>query len=398
MWLRAKSYIEKNHPLIIAVTGSYGKSLTKEAIALALKDSRRVRVSHKSYNTPVGVALSILGVQAAQSRLGWFGLLVGSKKREIGEAEPEIIVLEMGADRPGDIDWLVGQVPVKIGVVTSVGSTHLRYFVNKDMVAHEKLSLPISLQSGGTAILNADDPLVLEMKDHIKAPAVLYGEAADSDVRLSRSQSLGGRGYVVEISVEGAKYEIHLRHLIAKHQIYSVLAAIAVAKAMGVTISQATNNLSDLRPMAGRLRVLAGINSSLIIDDSYNAAPEAVMGALQALKNFPGGRKIAILGDMLDLGGESHKWHQAVGDTLSGFAEIFVGVGEGMKQAQARALLAGGIDTHHFAGSADAGKWIAGYIRPDDVILVKGSREMKMEKVVARLLANPKADKDKLVH
>ncbi len=236
------------------------------------------------------------------------------------------------------------------------------------------------------------------MKDHIKAPAVLYGEAADSDVRLSRSQSLGGRGYVVEISVEGAKYEIHLRHLIAKHQIYSVLAAIAVAKAMGVTISQATNNLSDLRPMAGRLRVLAGINSSLIIDDSYNAAPEAVMGALQALKNFPGGRKIAILGDMLDLGGESHKWHQAVGDTLSGFAEIFVGVGEGMKQAQARALLAGGIDTHHFAGSADAGKWIAGYIRPDDVILVKGSREMKMEKVVARLLANPKADKDKLVH
>ncbi len=123
LWLRAKSYIEKNHPLIIAVTGSYGKSLTKEAIALALKDSRRVRVSHKSYNTPVGVALSILGVQAAQSRLGWFGLLVGSKKREIGEAEPEIIVLEMGADRPGDIDWLVGQVPVKIGVVTSVGST-----------------------------------------------------------------------------------------------------------------------------------------------------------------------------------------------------------------------------------------------------------------------------------
>ncbi len=397
IWSRAKEYVQRYKPDLIGVTGSFGKTFTKEAVALALSDERDVREARNSYNTPVGVALAILGLEAASTRMGWVRLLISSKKREIGEREPNTIVLELGADRPGDIEWLVQQVPFKIGVVTNIGSTHLRFFVNKDMVAHEKMSLPISLIEGGTAILNADDPLVLEMKDHIRVPAILYGKSSQADVQLVRAVSTGNQGMAGEIRINGRAYEINLPKLIAQHQVYSVLAAVAVVKALKGDIKKAINNLRHLAPPPGRLRLLAGVNNSTIIDDSYNAAPEAVVAALETLKKISGKRKIAILGDMFDLGPETLHWHKQIGQQISQFADIFVAVGENMEEAQAEVLKSSSIDTHHFDTSADAGKWIGSYVQGGDVVLVKGSRAMAMEKAVARLLAN-KEDKDLLVH
>ena len=395
--MRASDFVRKYKPLLIGVTGSTGKTLTKEAIALALKDDRRVRASHGNYNTPIGVALSVLGVQAAADRRGWMRLLTGSLLREIGEKEPDTIVLELGADRPGDIDALVQKLPFTIGVVTNIGSAHLDYFGSKEMVAHEKMSLLVSLPGNGTAIMNADEPLVMAMKDHIQAKAIFFGEAGHADVRLGRAQRVGLKGFSGEVQVQGTSYEFFLPHILARHQITSFLAALAVARALKVDIRQAIGNLRSLTPPPGRMRIFDGLKGSIIIDDSYNASPEATLAALKTLAALPGRRKIAILGDMLELGPKSIYWHNQVGGKVAEVAHVFVAVGEEMRRAQAKALETKGIDTHHFPASRDVGKWLRDHLKEGDVVLVKGSRAMAMEKVVERLLANPERDKGNLV-
>lgn len=398
LWLRASDFVGKYKPLLIGVTGSTGKTLTKEAIALALKDDRRVRASHANYNTPVGVALSVLGVQAAADRRGWIRLLTGSLLREMAEKEPDTIVLELGADRPGDIDALVQKLPFTIGVMTNIGSAHLDYFGSKEMVAHEKMSLLVSLPEDGVAVMNADDPLVLAMQDYVRAKTVFFGEAQHVDVRLARAQRAGTKGFSGEVHVQGTPYEFFLPHIVARHQLTSFLAALAVTHALQVDIRRAIGNLRSLTPPPGRVRLFEGLHHSTIIDDTYNASPESTLAALRTLESLPGRRKIAILGDMLELGPKSFYWHNQVGGKVAEVTHVFVAVGEEMRRAQAKALEAGGVDTHHFQTSRDVGKWLRDHLKEGDVVLIKGSRAMAMEKVVERLLANSERDGDKLVH
>ena len=397
LWYRARGYIDRYQPELIGVTGSFGKTLTKEAIALALADDKHVRASHKSYNTPVGVALSVLGVRSAAGRYGWVRLLASSKVREMAEAEPDTIVLEVGADRPGDIDFVASRLPFRIGVVTAIGSAHLRLFASKEMVAHEKMSLITSLPKGGTAVLSADDPLTVAMKDHTQADIIFFGEAQHAHVRLGNTERLHTSGFVADITVDNKTHTASFPHLAARHQLTSVLAALAVCKAMGISIPQALNDLKDLRPPAGRMRVLKGVNGSAILDDSYNSSPEAALAALTTLAAVPATKRIAILGDMLDLGAYTKKAHQLVGQKVIETADMFIAVGEEMREAQEIALRTSTIDTHHFNTSQDAGKWIADYVQKGNAILVKGSRDMRMELAVKRLLAS-QADESQLVH
>lgn len=399
LWDRAQRYVDKYTPTLIGVTGSYGKTLTKEAIALALKDSRHVRASHKNYNTPMGVALSVLGVHAAATRMGWLKLLTSSKVREVGEQrEPDTIVLELGADRPGDIDFLAQQLPFKVGVVTAVGSTHLEFFTSKEMVAHEKMSLVVTLPADGVAVLNVDDPLVAQMAEHTKARVITFGESPQANVRLVRATRTGIQGFAVEIAVHGKSHEVSVPHVVGRHQLMSILAALAVAEALEIPIRTALQNVRQLKAPAGRMRVFAGRNRSTIIDDSYNASPESMQAALKTFATLEARRKIAILGDMLELGSQSIQWHAAVGEQVADIAGVFVAVGQQMKHAQAAALEQSlPIDTHHFEDSRDVGKWIADHLAPGDLVLIKGSRGMHMEQVVERLLAEPKEDKLQLV-
>jgi UDP-N-acetylmuramyl pentapeptide synthase len=399
LWSRAREYVEKYKPILIGVTGSYGKTLTKEAIALALTDDRHVRASHKSYNTPIGVALSILGLQSAADRRGWIHLLADSFIRERAEGEPDTIVLELGADRPGDIDWLVQQVSFRIGVVTNIGSTHLQLFVSKEMVAHEKLSLAVALAKDGTAILNSDDPLVIAMREYIKAPVMTFGEAEEADVRLVRADRLGVKGFALGLAIGSQKFEVALPHIIGRHQLQSVLAAIAVARVENVKIQRAINNLRSLKPPPGRLRMFEGVGGSVILDDSYNAAPESTIVSLKTLEALPAKRRIAILGDMRELGAHSFRFHEEVGKKAAEVADVFIAVGQDMRHAQAAALESEHpVDAHHFPTSRDVGKWMGEFLHTGDVVLVKGSRAMRMERAVKRLLADPNRDQAQLVH
>lgn len=423
LWLRAMTYLKQHKPLLIGVTGSYGKTMTKEAIALALHGKKRIRVSRESYNTPVGVALSILGMKAAQDRVGWVRLLAGSRVREtIVDPEPDTIVLELGADRPGDIDFLAQKLPFQVGVVTGVGSAHLQYFIEKENIAHEKMSLIVSLPKEGYAVLNIDDPLVRSMADHTRAKIVWFGTGEGAHIRLIRAERLGIQGFAIEVEVDGKRFECSVPNIVGRHQLSSILAALVVARVLEVDIPQALDRVKNLVPPAGRLRMLDGKGGSVILDDTYNAPPEAVVSALttlDALKSKasqgsePKGRTIAILGDMLELGAHSIPWHADIGRMVAKVADVFVAVGPNMKHAQAAALqgeslranlaTTGGprpdgraalpsahrVDTHHFEDSRDVGKWLADFLREGDIVLVKGSRDMHMEEVVRRLVVHP---------
>ncbi len=395
IWARTADFVARYRPRLVGITGSTGKTITRDAIALALGTDVAVRVSGKSYDTPLDTALAILGIDRNSSHATWFKLLTKSLIKEIKVEEPETIVVELGAHRPGDIDTISRRLAFKVMVVTNVGTTHTELFYNKDMVAHELTSAVVTLEKGSVVILNADDPLVVAMAVKAHARVVTYGTADGADVRIIRIDRVAA-GLGVTLRIGGTAYELHLPHVIGRHQVGHIAAALVCAQVLGVDVAAAAKRLQGFVPPAGRLRRLAGRNGVIILDDSYSASPEVTTAALNTLKGLSAGRKIAVLGDMAGLGGLSRAAHADIGRTAAGVADMVIAVGEEMREAGKEALRLG-KDVHHFMTSDEVGKWLVDFLQPNDVVLVSGSRSMHMEHVVARLLGDPKKDSSKLV-
>lgn len=393
LWQRARDYLHRTHPIVIGIAGSSGKTLVKDALTLILTPHRHVRSSPYSYNSRLGVALTILGINQKSVARHWLRLLTGSRLREIMGPDPEIVILELGADAPGDIDFFSRQLPFNIGIITNAQSTHLRLFTSKEMVAHELASLIVDLPRKGQAILNIDDPLVKPLQAVSKAPVTYFGEHKAADIRLIRWHRLPDFSLTCELKIGHKRIEFNPRHIIASYQLPHLLSALAALKALNLPLEPAITKLQAIAPPPGRMRHFAGINSSTILDDSYSSSPESVSHALDLLAALPARRRVAILGDMLDLGGVSITHHEELGRKTAKVADVFVGVGENMTKAGAAALNAPArIDLHHFHKSRDVGQWLSAFIQPGDLILVKGSRALKMEQIVKRLLANPTQD------
>ena len=389
LWYRTQQYIKEYKPEMIGIAGSINKTITKQAIKLALKDTHRVRADKASYTSPIGVALRALGIKKLQKKFGWVRLLAASKTKEIAEEEPDIIILEIAADKPGDIDALVQQIQFNIAVITRVDTKNLHLFQTKEMVAHEMLSLPISIKQG-IAILNADDPHQQEMKEHITTPIITYGKTEGAGIRLKRANRINGKkaGFITEIQIEGKSYEQTFPHLISRAQIQSILIALAITKAQEGNIQKALNNLRNLKPPTANMEMKSGINNATIIDDSWDATPESTMQAIETLAAIPARRKIAILGDIQNLASKAIQTHKEIGEKVAKHADILITIGTDTKHTQASALESKfEIDAHHFEKSKDVGKWLTDYIQPDDLILIKGSRAMHMEGVTKRILA-----------
>jgi len=393
LWQRARDYLKKYKPIIIGVAGSTGKTIAKDAIAAALSTSHRVRSAPFSYNTPIGVALSILGVTTKVVKQNWYRILTASKLKELTKVEPDIIVLELGANQPGDIDYLANQLPFRGAVITNIQSAHLRLFTNKDLVAHEVQSLVVDIPTSGYTILNADDPLVKDMAGRSSAPVTTYGLAAGADIRLIRAKRVNHVGYACEVKIKQKIYELHLPQLLAEYHIPHFLAAIAIAHAMNLDIPEVIARLQAIPIPPGRMNLLSGYNQSTLLDDTYNASPESTLAALTVLNEYPATRKIAILGDMLDLGAHTITAHREIGKSAAQIANVLVCVGPNMRHAGASALDQGTVDVHNFNTSQDVGKWLHDFLQPKDAVLIKGSRDMHMEEVVNRLLADPNDQK-----
>ncbi|KKU50911.1 MAG: hypothetical protein A3H69_01195 [Candidatus Sungbacteria bacterium RIFCSPLOWO2_02_FULL_47_9] len=407
----ARLTLKRYRPLIIGITGSVGKTSTKEAIFSVLKKKYNVRRNEKSFNTEIGLPLTILGAKNHHRNIiGWVvEILVSFLKIIFVRRYPEVLILEYGVQKPKDMDYLVRLAPPSIAVVTAIGDipVHVEFFAGPEEVGREKAKLVDSLRFTGNAVLNIDDTTVLDMKERTRAKTLTFGFDERADFRISNyelrlkheeKQNTVPEGIVFKITYRGKVIPIRLNNCFGKPQVYSATAAAVVGVILSMNLVEVAEALLLYEPPPGRLRLLPGNKGSYIIDDTYNASPQAMREALELLKSLPGSRRIAVLGDMLEIGKFTEHAHRAVGEQLAAFADILLTVGPRSKFIAEEATLRGinkkerlldPRDVFSFDDSLSAGKKLDELIKPGDLILIKGSQSMRMEHVVEEVMAHP---------
>jgi len=388
----AKSAIARNRPKIIGITGSAGKSSTKEAIAIVLENKFRVRKSIKSYNSELGLALAVLGLKTAwHSVAGWIQNVTAGFKEIFNKNFPKILVLEMGADRPKDLDALLRTARPEIGAVTAIGEipVHVEFFAGPEEVAKEKSKLVKALSAGDWAVLNYDDEVVWGMREVTRAHVVSFGFGKGADVSAS-NYSASEEGITFKINFDGAAVPVKLKNVFGRQHVYAALAAATVGLKMNLNLIEISGTLNFYKPPPGRLQLIEGIKNTKILDDSYNASPLATHAALDTLAEFSG-RKIFAFGDMLELGKFTILAHKAVGERAAKICDYFITVGPRSKFAVEEAI-AQGMDKSrviNFSTCREAADHLKPLIEEGDLILVKGSQAMRMERVVEELMSEP---------
>lgn len=400
--LAAKLYLWRYRPRIVAITGNAGKTSARHAIAAVLATKFRVRTAGANLNTDLGVPATIVGVSMAEfERVGgspmfWLKAMVRAKLNILWDRNPpDIIVLEYGADRPGDITTLAHRFRPEIAVVTQVGEVpvHVEFFSSPQHLAQEKSQLIRALPVDGHAILNADDLAVLDMRGVSKAPVTTFGFGPGADVQSSQSEIRfsGTRptGITFDVTAGSTTMPVLIRGTLGKGAAAAALAAIAVGRVLGIGMAEATSALVEYSPPAGRMRILDGIKDSVIIDDSYNASPAAMHLAIDTVRTLAG-RKVLVLGDMLELGTHSVQAHQAIGTLAATVADVLVCVGESARFYQTAAANQMAPDRiYRFENSRDAAPEVQRLMRSGDVVLVKGSQGIRMERIVKEIMAEP---------
>jgi len=407
----ARAQIRRYQPMIIGITGNAGKTSTKEAIATLLRHyGKTVRIAAGNLNNEFGFALTILGDWDQEyydqgSSIGlWLRVLWAGFWGLIARRDcAEIFLLEYGADRPGDIKRLAAAFKPHIAVVTTVGDTpvHVEFFQDADAVAAEKANLVKVLSETDFAVLNYDDSRVLGMQSKTKASVITYGFKEGAAIRVSDLNYLENEnnrpvGVAFKIQKESNFAPVRILGSLGKSQAYAAAAAAAAGTILGMDFTKIGEALQQYRGPNGRLKILSGIKGSTIIDDTYNASPASTRLALETLRDSPGSRKIAVLGDMLELGKHSIPAHQNIGALTASCADILVAVGSQAKFIAEASKIP--QDKIFIFNTADEAKLkVRELIQEGDIILVKGSQGMRMEKIVAEIMAEPQRQKELLV-
>lgn len=410
----ARLVIAKQCPEIIGVTGSAGKTSAAEAIYAVLSVSRKVRRNEKNYNNEIGLPLTILGESSpGRNVFSWLSLsLRGLRLAFVKDKNfPEIIILEMGVDRPGDMEYLNSIVSPRVGVITLIGPMHLEYFGSIENITKEKGRLITELKPGGWAVMNYDDEEVRKIKDLSKVKVITYGFDEKADLR-AQSMSFSFRsnatvdnlaGMSFKMSYSGSAVPVRLPRVIGQQAVYAALAGAAVGIIYGMNLVEIGRALAGLKSPKGRMNLIPGVKGTVIIDDTYNSSPKPTLAALEAVSKIPvnkEARKFAVLGDMLELGSYSVAGHQEVGQAVvEAGIDYLIAVGERSLASLHAAREAGMSDDRmfHFSNSDEAKKFVQEKIRHGDLILVKGSQGMRMERVVKEIMAEPQRVKELLV-
>lgn len=407
--LEARAVVRKYHPRVVAVTGSVGKTSTKDALYAVLASVAHVRRSEKSFNSEVGLPLTILGVPNAWSNpLLWAqNLLDGLFLLIFKTRYPQWLVLEVGADRPGDVSRVARWLPVDIAVITRLPEVpvHVEYFSSPEAVVEEKASILRALKKDGTLVLYADEENVRALRERAGEKSVVtFGISPQADVRAERvvvSFGEGGapRGMEAVLMWEGESVPLTIHAAVGMHALLPVLAAAAVGKALGRSIGDVAQALMSYVPPAGRMRLLDGIKDTLVVDDTYNSSPAAVHAALETLLLLKGKRSIAVLGDMLELGKHSAAEHRRAGERAAKTCDLLVTVGFRSRDTAQGALDGGMPDSAvlQFEDAHRAGAELQNLLQPGDVVLIKGSQSMRMERTVEEIMAEPERAAELLV-
>jgi len=408
--IEARAIIKKYQPKIIAVTGSVGKTSTKDAIYAVISKSFYARKSEKSFNSDIGVPLTIIGCGNAWSDpIKWLCNIWQGLSLIIFKGNyPEWLVLEVGADRPGDIKNITKWLKPNIVVVTKFANVpvHIEYFKSKDEVVAEKGNLVDALKHDGVLILNSDDADVFSFKEKTNNKIITYGMMSDAQMRATNYsvyyKETNGIPFGINFKVEYSNncLPVTIIGTLGINNIYSSLAALAVGVSLGLNLVESTENLSSYMTPRGRMSLIAGLRKSIIIDDTYNSSPVALGSALETLKSLKTKyRRIAVLGDMMELGKHTADAHREAGVEAATACDVLVTVGLRSRKL-AESAIDSGLDEDsvlQFNDSVEAGKYIKDIIKEGDIILVKGSQSTRMEKVVKELMAVPEQAVDLLV-
>jgi UDP-N-acetylmuramoyl-tripeptide--D-alanyl-D-alanine ligase len=347
---------------IIGVTGSVGKTTTKEVIAAVLGQRFRVLKNEKNLNNEIGLPLSLL-------QLG---------------PEHQKAVLEMGMYTRGEIRLLCQIARPRLGVITNVGPTHLERLGTIEAIAQAKAELVESLPPDGFAILNGDDPRVRQMATRTPATVFIYGQEHNFDLWAEEVSSHGLEGISLRLHYDRETISFQVP-LLGAHSVHTVLAAAAVGLIEGLTWEEIVSGLRHI-PEQLRLLVVPGQNEATLIDDTYNSSPASALAALNLLAEMPG-RHLAVLGDMLELGNYEAEGHRLVGRRAAEVTAALVVVGPRGRLIgeEARAVGMPPEAVHFAADNAAAIAILQGLLQPGDFVLVKGSRGMAMEAIVNAL-------------
>jgi len=409
--IEAKAVLLRHRPKIVAVTGSVGKTSAKDAIYSVLASGHYARKSEKSFNSDIGVPLTILGLQNAWSNpVIWLVNLVKGFFVIFSKKFPEWLVLEVGADRPGDIRKIARWLKPDAVVLTRFSETpvHIEFFKTRDDLIEEKFSLAKALRADGTLLINSDDADILRLSKDFRTKVLSFGLTGESDVRVASWQidyedNSGMKlpsGMKATIEFGEENFEIKIPCGAGIQQLYPYLIATTFAISQKIPSTEIRTALMAHIGPAGRMRFIGGIKNSLIVDDTYNSSPVALEKALETLKSFDvKGTKIAVLGDMLELGKFSAEEHRRLGVFSADCADFLITVGLRARGFAEGALEAGMSDVKilQYEDTKTAGKELERLIKPGDIILIKGSQGSRMEKIVEEIMAEPERKAELLV-
>lgn len=395
----SRGVLAKYKPQIIMVTGSVGKTSTKDAVVAAFSLYTDVRGSEKSFNSEFGVPLTIIGAKNPWEDLAkWLGVFAQACGLIVlRKPYPKLLVLEVGADRPGDLRKILRFVSPDAVVVTRLPDVpvHVEAYASTQAVKDEEFTPAFFLSPGAPLVLASDNAYALSMGTKTLARMHTFGFQEGSDVLIVAPSIMVQKGTVIGMEacvvVNEKSYPLIVQGALGTHHLLAPASAIACAVALGVPMGKIMSGLKHYTPPAGRSRILHGIHRSTIIDDTYNSSPVAVEEALNSLALMPTlGRRIAVLADMLELGRYSVAEHQAVGVQCASVVDLLVCVGVRSRQVGEAALKAGLTEDQvvFYSDSKEAMKELPLRITQEDTILIKGSQGMRMERVVEVLLAD----------
>ncbi len=359
----AKSIRERYEFLLIGITGSAGKTTTKEMIATLIGTERRTFKSWGNFNNQIGAPLCLDNVPD----------------------DAQVVVSEMGMNHAGEIAQIAGLMRPNIGVYTNIAPVHIEFFGTIEGIAAAKRELLENLAPNGTVIVNNDNVHVVRISNDFDGRKVTYGVEHDAQYRATNIRERGLLGTRFTLVAEGSERDLELV-LPGRHNLDNLLAAIATARAAGISWEGIERGVREVKPAYHR-GVMIPWNGATIYDDTYNSNPYALKRTLELMTQAEANRRVAVIGDMLELGEQEMQFHRDAGLAIPKAIDVVVGVGK-----RTRALLDGAREAgfaegalHHFDNAKEAGEFLKEEIREGDLVLIKGSRGVGLDKAVAML-------------
>lgn len=410
----ARIQLKKINPLIIGITGSAGKTSTRNAIYAVLKNRYKIKVSYKA-NSESGIPLNILGLTPKKfSTFEWLKLMFMCPIKILTNWEQyDIYLVEMGIDSPKppkNMEYLLSIVNPNIGVILNAAPMHSEpfdYLVKTtdpqqrakeitQLIANEKGKIVTQIDSNQTAVVNVDQPEIVELLPNVTAKLVSFGKSTDADVTI-KSYKVATDGTNFTFEVESQKLELQFAgQLLPEHFAHTFAASIAVAFSLGLSLPEIKRALeTNFKIPPGRSSLIEGINGSTIIDSSYNASSKPMIDMLDLLAKIPGNKKFALLGDMRELGKVAQLEHEKVARKAITVCDAIYLIGPQMKEFAAPVIEQSSVPVKWFKNGYEAANYLQNQLKKNDVLLVKASQNtLLLEITVEKLMKHPEqADK-----